>query len=316
MKYSEYSDVRRLLETDVAQSYGYDLNEWSSLQPSQKMEQLEHINEAIGIASVLGGILAGLFGIGVTFRKKLLSLGVKKIYMKQLTNNAKKFKATALDGLQKAIKPSLDAKNKIKRELGANKWEDIPKDKQDQITQLEKNIDEVLKKYVSRVESIKNDEVNKKIEGSKRLSASHKSALKYVWMTLSAEVETSLLSYLMTSKIIESPSMINMLQTNVKEKTKQTETNIKSAWDKIKNPSNEKEQPTAGDKYIIEHEKLGGKKEVEITSVTKEEIKLTTKGKDGKQINMKITPENFKNLKKEKVETKTSGEGDIIDKEI
>jgi hypothetical protein len=69
--------------------------------------------------------------LGLAFRKKVVSLGVKKIYLRQLTQNAQKFKVTALDGLRKALKPYIDTKNAIKKQEGVQNWKDLDKYKAD-----------------------------------------------------------------------------------------------------------------------------------------------------------------------------------------
>ncbi len=57
MKYSQYHEARELLESDAAQSYGYDINEWDSLPPAEKAEQL---NEILGIAGLTTAFLRGV----------------------------------------------------------------------------------------------------------------------------------------------------------------------------------------------------------------------------------------------------------------
>jgi len=222
MKYSQYYQGRNLFESDLAQSYGYDLSEWDSLPPFEKAEQL---NEILGIAglttALLGkigfGAAVGLLGIGVSFRKKLISAGLKRIYLRNLVKNARNFKKGSLEGLKKAIAPLVDAKNKIKEDNGVESWKELPSDKRLEIFNIEKRMEKVLTQYVTRVRQLKNEEVYKKIDNSKRLSDSAKLALKYAWETIATEVETGLLAELMKDKVIETPKVINDLDNRTKK---------------------------------------------------------------------------------------------------
>lgn len=222
MKYSQYQQSRELFESDLVQSYGYDINEWDSLSPEDKTEQL---NEILGIAglttAILGkiglGAAAGLLGVGIAFRKRLISAGVKKIQLRKLKKAADKFKETALAGLKKALAPLIKAKIAIKADAGVESWKELPKDKKLEVFQIEKKIEKVLSQYVTRVRQLKSEEINKKIDNSKRLSDSARSSLKYAWETMSTEVETGLLAELMKDKVIESPQIVDVIDKNTKK---------------------------------------------------------------------------------------------------
>lgn len=308
MKYSEFLQLEDLLLDN-------------NLTFEDIKENPEVLNEVAGIATILGTI-AGFLGLGLLFRKKLVSLGVKRIYLHQLVKTAKKFKKDSLDGLQKAIKPYVEAKNKIKEEEGVISWKDLSKEKKAEIYTLERRIEDILSRYISNVSDLKAEEVKKKIEGSKKLSESHKFALKYTWETLSTEVITTLLSDLLKSKIIETPYIINNIQDNLKEKVLKGEKEIKSSWQKVKDHFKEREEegPKIGDKYIIKHQKLGGEKEGEITSISDDEIKIKTKNDKNQEMIIKISPDNFKKLQKKKIEKEPKKEiekeGELIGGEI
>jgi len=321
MKYSEYNGIRKLLESDVAVSYGYDINEWDSLKPNEKLEQLEVINEGIGL---LAGLLGGLLGLGLAFRKKVVSLGVKKIYLRQLTKIANDFKISSLNGLNKALSPYLKTKNNIKANL--KNTEKLSKEQRknynSQINDLEKKIYSILISYITKIKDLKTQQVNKKIEGSKRLSESHKNALRYVWETLAVEVETGLVSTMVEKKIIETPPLINKIKNAAKIKNEISSKKLKTAWEKIKTEEksgkSNNDNPKVGDKYMITHEQLGGEKECEITESSPKLIKVNL---SGEETYFNITPDNFKKLKKRKIEDskkpeQKGGEGEIRDNEI
>lgn len=312
MNYDKYCQVRQLFESDRAISYGYDINEWLKLETPEKVKQLQSLNESL----LLAGLISGLLGFGVLFRKKILSKGVKSIYMRQLVQNAKDFKRDAMKGLQKAIKPYVDTKNKIKRNAGAAEWIDLKKESRNQVFNIERKIEETLTKYVDKVRELKSQEVNKKIDSSKRLSDTHKLALKYTWETLSTEVVTSLLAKLIHQKLIESPQLKSKLEKNIKTRIETSETQSKKAWEKIEMAEDE---PQPGDKYIVTSQKLNGEKEFDVVSIDDKtnEVKLKHTPDDPKEqpIYAKVSLDKLKTYEKVS-SSKTYGEGELIDKEI
>ena len=353
MKYSQYHEARQLLETDLAKSYGYDVNEWDSLPPEEKAEQL---NEIVGFGALTlfgvplakAGIAAGagLVGLGIAFRKKIAAKGRLRRGLKTLKKEAEKFKKQAIQGLEKAIAPQVEAKKKIKADAGVDTWKQLPADKKKELAEIEVKIARVLSDYVNRVAKIKTEEIYTLIDSKKKLTDSTKLALKFSWETLAAETKVGLLAELMKDRVIESPRVIEMMddsfatmEKEIKKKQAETVKGYNSAVKKEKesdgdNPEEDSDEDKpvntdvhVGDKYILKSKHFGTdmksgdalEKEVEITEKGKEgDLKYSWKAKNDKI----ITTTTKKDLKPFIVkqtsfgEGKTAGEGEITDEKI
>lgn len=221
MKYSQYHEIRELMESDIVASYGYDISEWESLTPEEKVDQL---NEVVGfgplalfgvpLASLGIGAGATILTLGVLFRKRLLRGIRMKRATRRLKRKAEKFKEKALEGLMDAIKPELDAKEEIKQQMGVSMIRDLPKEQKTQVEKIEKKISEVFARYVEKTTNLKSREVDKYIDGLK-IKDKSKLALNFIWETLSAEVGVALLGELMKAKAIEIPSNVNQLNNSL-----------------------------------------------------------------------------------------------------
>jgi hypothetical protein len=205
------------MESDVVISYGYDINEWESLNPDEKVGRL---NEVIfsdpltlfGLPFATWGIgaAAGLLTLGVLFRKRILRGFRVKLATRKLKKRAEKFKEMTLDGLMEAIKPDLEAKEEIKRSMGVSLIKDLPMEKKAIVEKIERKISDVFYNYVRKVTSLKTSEIEKYIDNLK-IKDNSKMALKFVWETLAAEVGVSLLAELMKAKAIETSSNVKSL---------------------------------------------------------------------------------------------------------
>src|ERR1035437_548914 len=92
MKYSQFIEMNKILENEDIQT--------------------DNVLNEIGIITPL--IIAAASGIGVLFRKNILSWGVKKIYTQQLTNIAAKFRISINETVEKSIKTYQESTKKIK----------------------------------------------------------------------------------------------------------------------------------------------------------------------------------------------------------
>lgn len=258
MKYSQYDRMKSLMESDWAQSYGYDINEWRDLPFEQKIEEFEELFEIIdasdilleadpatsiaGAAEASKGIIAGLtskitelsslssigvpaaiglVALGILFRKKMIR-GIRgRRAVKRLKKKAANFKKAALGGLLRAIKPEVQAKQEIKQSEGVESIKDLSREKREQIAKIEKKISDVFAKYVERVSALKTEEIDRYIDNLK-IKDNKKTGLKFIWTTLTSEVKVSLLSELMKAKVIESKSAISNLNSIFEEDIDET----------------------------------------------------------------------------------------------
>jgi hypothetical protein len=333
MKYSQYDEVIRLLESDAVKSFGYSEEEWKLLESEEKVEQ---INEFLGM-SLLGklglGAAASLLGLGIAFRKKLISAGASKIHLKQMKKIAEKFRKESSEGLKKAIQKLVDSKNRIKADAGVDTWKGLPKEKKQEVQTIERQIEKIFSQYIAKIKELKDKEIYQKIDDSKRLSDSHKMALKYAWETLTVDIQTGLLTEIMENKIIESPSIVEILDKRAKKQAEELKGDIADFTKKAKRGDDEKDKDNdkktsinpdikPGDKYILKHKAFSKDNEkpieVEVEIIDKDEdgvLKFTWENEEGKEIKTRIDKDISKIIVK-KVDSDEDGEGDIKDEKI
>ena len=327
MKYSQYHEARQLFETDLARSYGYDLQEWEKLPPKEKAEEL---NEVVGLGPLTlfgiplakAGIAAGagLLGLGIAFRKKLAQKARLRKNLKKLKKEADKFKKKAMQGLEKAIAPQVEAKKKIKASEGVDSWKDLSDGSKKDIARIEEKIANVLTDYVNKVAKIKTEQIYTVIDSNKKLLDSTKLALKFSWETMAAETKVSLLAELMKDKVIESPVVIAGLDEKMEEEKTDLENKQKDVVNKINKAAKEEkkakeekpEEPKpeerdeeadkykVGNKFVLDHEKLGGEVSAEIINIKDDgKIQLNFTDPDGDEKTVTITPDNLEKIIKE-----------------
>jgi hypothetical protein len=312
MKYSQYYEARKLFETDLAKSYGYDLKEWEGLPPREKAEEL---NELLGPLTLFGvplakaGIAAGagLVGLGIAFRKKIAQKARMRKNLKRLKKEANKFKTQAMKGLEKAIAPQLDAKRKIKANEGVDTWKQLSEDSKKKISRIEEKIANVLSDYVNKVSKIKTEQIYTAIDNNKKLTDATKLALKFSWETMAAETKVGLLAELMKEKVIESPIVIADLDDSMEVEKRDLERKQKDVINKI-NAASKKEGVK---KKSIESFKEDAENEEDKEAL----LKLYNDLKKADHIDQEEKREVFKILKDKGISPK-KGEGEIYTEEI
>lgn len=153
-------------------------------------------------------VLNEVFGIN----KWLISTGIKSFYTKRLEDQAEKLKDDIKDTLNKSLKNYLKAKNDIKEQLSKLDPEsDVPKAAKRQLILLEEKIIKVAGDSISKFSKLKTEQIEQKIDDSKRLKPSHKLALKYLWNKLKIDIEIETLTFLMKNKIIEGEDIIKQI---------------------------------------------------------------------------------------------------------
>lgn len=341
MKYNEYLNISKLFESEHVKSYGYTLENWIKLNNNDKVEEIQHINEFLGLT---GGLLnkiglgnaASLIGTGIGFRKSLLSLGVKSLHMKKLAKEAKKFKEQAEETLKKSYRKFYNAKNQIKE--NAKQAGQLSEKQQKEINQIEKKITDIFKETIDKLSKIKGDQINKIIDNNKLLSDADKTALKWTWESLSTEVRVGLYSDLMVSGAVESDEIKKSLNKSIEEKNKEEKEKVekrKNIFEKIK-INKEEDKKDTGDKkeveektktiepnkfylytsaqgkkgYILVKKVMGDKMEIANVLNTKDNITINKDSdKIGKEISKETVQKHIakvKENKKSKEKTKTT----------
>jgi len=241
MKYSQYHKIRQIMESDIAQSYGYDINEWESLSIEEKIDQVNELHELFpygniesitlnespvlgawsaqlasmpgaGIQAALGslgpiGLGAGVaaLALGILFRKKIKNKFKTGLATRRLRREVSKFKNQALGGMEKAMEAEIKAKEEIKQSEGVEKWTELPPDKKRKLELLDIKIAKLFSNYIEEVSAIKARQIKKYIDGRK-IKDSSKDALRFTWATLVLEVKVALLKELMERAGIETAS--------------------------------------------------------------------------------------------------------------
>ena len=205
MKYSQFIEMNKILENEDIQT--------------------DNVLNEIGIITPL--IIAAASGIGVLFRKNILSWGVKKIYTQQLTNIAAKFRISINETVEKSIKTYQESTKKIK---------DVSYDSDSkQLIDLQSQVLKMLYKSIDSLSELKSKEVYDKIDKSKKMKDSSKMALKYYWETLTTDIKVGAISDLVTKNIITNKKLKEKIEKYknsksefLKNKENEVKTNIKN----------------------------------------------------------------------------------------
>jgi hypothetical protein len=220
MKYSQYIELEKLLNEN-------------NLTIDDVRENPEVLNE-IGI---VGGIVAGVLGgLGILFRKYLLSWGIKGAYIKKLNFVANRFKKRTLKNVsalgKKSIKfrQGLVAKNKKIEHIQGPEAEEEKKAIQQQKQNWDNNISKNVNKFIEKTTENKTKEIYNKVDNLKRATDGHKMALKNYWERLISDIKLDTYQKLSDDGIITDPDVLKnyeQIATDQKEEAKFNLRNIK-----------------------------------------------------------------------------------------
>jgi len=200
MKYSQYIEVEKLLEKN-------------NLTIADVKENPDVLNE-VGVG-LIGAIFAG--GLGLLFRKKLLSWGVKSYYVERLKTYGKKFERLVLKNVSKKAKANAEyrqslIKKEIKLEpMGGPEAEAEKRAVQNLKQNYERRISKDIDGYIDNIMYNKNKEIKLKIEAIKSLSESHKIALKIFWDTIFYDIKQRAHKQMADDGIITDPVILNAI---------------------------------------------------------------------------------------------------------
>ena len=220
MKYSQYIELEKLLNEN-------------NLTIDDVRENPEVLNE-IGI---VGGIVAGVLGgLGILFRKYLLSWGIKGAYIKKLNFVANRFKNKTLKHVsalgKKSIKfrQDLVTKGKKMEHIQGPEAEEEKKALQQQKQNWDNNLSKDVNKFIEKTTENKTREIYNKLDNLKRAKDGHKMALKNYWERLITDIKLDAYQKLSDDGIITDPDVLKnyeQIATDQKEEAKFNLRNIK-----------------------------------------------------------------------------------------
>lgn len=247
-------------------------------------------------------VLNEVFGIN----KWLISTGIKSFYTKSLEEQAGNLKTDIQDTLSTSLSNYIKAKNDIKEQIAnLDPESDVPRAAKRQIALLEEKILKTAADSIAKFSKLKTEQVDRKIDDSKRLKPSHKLALKYLWHKLKVDVEIEALTNLMKNKIVEGEDIAKHIEdrnekrySKLKSDGKKVAATVKDLRNKEKgddkgngtvasekDPGPDKKQDTADD-AIIDKE---GDKDAESID-TKYLSEFTVAGVGGNKMKLKASP--------------------------
>lgn len=184
------------------------------------------------------------FGIN----KALMSWGIKGWMKGRLDNQIKKFTVETGNAIQEAIKQLVSSKKKV-QDAGP-----LTPETRAQISAIELEIIKMVNSTVDKLAKLKTEEIETRIDRSKRLKDSAKIALRYFWEKSMIESKAILLTLLMKQKIIEDEVNIKKLdgflkgeESKVKTKAKEVNKEVKQKKEEEESQSETKEK-SAGEK--------------------------------------------------------------------
>jgi hypothetical protein len=189
------------------------------------------------------------FGIN----KALMSWGISGIMKGKLDKQSKKFMVDTGQVIEDSIKQLVRAKNKIKQSG------EISPEGMKQIGQIELQIIKIVNNTIEKLGKLKTQQIEQRIESSKRMKDSAKLGLNYFWTKLMTDAKVTLLTFLMKQKVIEDSGNLRAMEKFLEKEEVRSKEKAKEANQNIKNQKKEEEgsgekksekksEPSAGEK--------------------------------------------------------------------
>jgi len=181
------------------------------------------------------------FGIN----KALLSWGVKGVLANKLQNQAEKFKDDAKETARNSIQKLLTSKNKLSEQIKSIQKVDkpVPEKAWEQIGVIEKRIIKIVYDSMDKLAKLKTEQIEERINSSKKLKGSAKIALKYLWEKLLTDAKVVILTQMMEDKIIETNSTVSLLKGALGKEDDKLKAKAKEVNSKVKELKAEEGKP-------------------------------------------------------------------------
>jgi len=262
MKYSQFLQLEELL-------YNNDLS----------LEELkENPNKLNEVSGILLGILGGLFGVGLIFGRNLIRLGIKKVYLSKLKNNADQFKEKILEKTSEVAKNSAELRKtimqkqiKLKQEINNSNIQGEIGALKKQKKQIDKTLSKDLNDFITKYTTSKTKEVHQKIDELKRLKDSQKLALKTFWDSLMPNIRIEAFKKMIEDGIITDIGTLNTIRNEFSNKEKETKKKLISIQNDLKKDIKSKEEEKT---QIKQETKYSQKTDRPIQKILKKEDNL------------------------------------------
>jgi len=254
MKYSQYVEFERVLNEN-------------NLTVDDVRENPNVLNE-IGLGLV-GAIFAG--GLGILFRKTLLSWGIKSMYLRRLNGFASNFERTILKQVSTMAKKSAQYRQNLLKKEQSLRGDDSEEagEERKALAVHKQNYDRRLTKevngFIDKIAELKTKEVSQKIEELPAVSEGHKLALKGYWEMKIVDTKLAAFRQLSDDGIITNKDVLDGIKQEAEDMKAETAAKLKNTKAVIDKEKKEAEGEEGKEKSMKETvaaniEELGAEK--------------------------------------------------------
>lgn len=177
---------------------------------AQNDKSVKELTETLQKGDFNDDKLLEFFGIN----KALMSWGVKGVLAEKFKKQAGKVEEDMKSSIRQSVKKITNTTKKLYDKIGEfqNSGQEVPKEYLQQIVTIESKIISMINNSIDKLSKIKTEQIDERIDGSKKLKPSAKIALKYLWEKMMIDAKVNSMTYLIDEKVIQHDVTINKIK--------------------------------------------------------------------------------------------------------